>query len=312
MIINLSKDFEDLAYALAERYDEPVIEFPGNQNWTHDLSVNTHEKPIKRLTIIGHGDSLYDDNQSMFGGNINERVMQIEDFTHALLMLLKYNERLSPGFCKYLQTIDIIDCHKSELTCKNIEIAEYLYEDAFLKEAGAHIHINGFTNPTHPKFGTTLAPHAKKPQHLLFYAFDSKKAFEDYKKLITAYDDSKIDLHRMEQMPNHPKLGATPEKREQTIESLKTKCENLLEKKKHLLRTKTHKVRHIIDPRDYFKKHPECQILLSKASQHKKHPPHPFEQEPSKHSKKSPRFFSKDHTKATKKDSKKKTTHPHR
>lgn len=273
MIINLSKDFEDLAYALAKRYREPVIEFPGNYNWTHDLSLNTHEKPIKRLTIIGHGDSLYDDEQSMFGGNSNERIMQTQDFSHVLLSLLKYNERLKPGFCKHIQHIDIIDCHKGEQKFKSREIAEYLHMDAFLKEAGAHISINGFANPTDSKLGTSLRVPTKQPTTLLFYAFDSKKAFDDYKKASTVYEDLKVTLHRTEQIPNNPKLGATPASREKTIETLKAKCDALIAKKKHILHTKTHKVSHIKDPRDYFSDHPECQILLSKVSQHKKHHP---------------------------------------
>jgi len=280
MIINLSKDYARIATVLGKLYNEPVMMFPGPKAWTYPLSEKNNGEHIKRLTIIGHGESVYDDEQSMFGGNINEKIMMTEEFAHSLTTLLKYNERENPGFCAYLKAIDILDFHKSERTFKSREIAEYLYSDTYLQENVSHLKINSFVNPIHPKLGTRLMPHTTDKETISFYTFDTAEAFTSYKNIQTLYDDIKAQLHHVEQMPGHSFASAGIANTDDTIDALKKECDDLMAKGKKILREKAHRVHHIVDPRKYLDKHSECRTVLSDVPKHgATHHANPFEKE---------------------------------
>lgn len=300
MIINLSKDYITIATVLGKRYKEPVITFAGPKTWTYHLSEKNGDKLIRRLTIIGHGESIYDDEQSMFGGNINEKIMMTEEFAHSLITLLKYNEREKPGFCAYLKAIDILDFHKSEQTFKSREIAEYLHSDTYLQENVSHLKINSFVNPIHPKLGTRLMPHTTDKETISFYTFDTAEAFTQYKNIQALYDDIKAQLHHVEQMPGHSFASAGISNTDDTIAGLKKECDDLMAKGKKILREKAHHVHHIVDPRKYLDKHSECRTVLSDVPKHGAvHHSNPFEKEKhASHKKPAPKTKSVKKTRA--------------
>lgn len=133
MIIIVSKDFRPLAHALQKIYNESVIELIDHPNWLHDLMTENKGKYPARLTIIGHGDSVYGGDESYFGGNQHEKILLLEEFSHRLITLLKFNEKQKPGFCQHLKTIDIIDCHNGEKTFIAQSIAEQLQKTPILE-----------------------------------------------------------------------------------------------------------------------------------------------------------------------------------
>jgi len=271
MIIMVSKDFRPLARALQKLYNESVIELFDHPNWLRDLIADNKGKYPARLTIIGHGDSIYGGDESYFGGNQHEKIMLLEEFSHLLITLLKFNERQKPGFCQHLKKIDIIDCHNSERAFIAQSIAEQLQRDPYLREHGMHITINGFANLRHPHAGSILMPHARESNTLSFYTFDSTKAYLQYKEVHDELNEQKKTLHHLVQMPRNAD-------REETIAELQKQYDATQKKERTLLKTHTHKALHITDPRQYFDKHTECQIALANATatpkktQHASHP----------------------------------------
>lgn len=272
MIILLSKDFVRFAEALQKSYDEPIIQFLDSPNWTHDLLIINKGKFVSRLSFIGHSDCFYGEDQVFFGGNLSERVMLIDEFAHALITLLKFNERLKPGFCQHLKTIDIIDCHTGERKFMAQKIAEFLHADSFLAEHGTHIKVTSFAHPDDLKLGTVLLPHPLEHDTVSFYTFDSSKAYTRYKNAHVTYIALKDELHHLEQIPGHSPIQAKAQSREEKITDLKQECDRLLKKKHKILHTQAHGVLHISDPRKYLDKHHECQIMVGKVKvpHHKK------------------------------------------
>lgn len=267
MIILLSKDFRPLAQALHKLYAEPVIELFDHPNWLHDLLLDNQGKFTSRLSIIGHSDSLYSDDQAYFGGNQHEKIMLLEEFSHLLMNLLKYNERLKPGFCRHLKKIDIIDCHIGERKFIARFIAEQFQNDAYLKEQGAHITIHSFANQHHPNAGSILMPHVRKSSTLSFYTFDSTQAYTQYKEVHNMLEEQKTALHHLGQIPGHTSKLTNGQNREEAIDQLQSQYEASQKKEHKLLKTHTQKKLHIADPRNYLDKHPECQITVAEATQ---------------------------------------------
>ncbi len=265
MIILLSKDFTSFAHALQELYAEPGIECLKQSNWLQDLTSKNDGEFTSRLTIIGHSDSFHGGDQSFFGGNLNERVMLIDEFAHSLINMLKYNERQKPGFCQHLQYIDIIDCHIGERKFIAQIVADYLHDDDYLREYGAHIKISGFANSHHPKSGTVLMPHELQRDTLSFYTFDTPRAFDEYQDIHSKLTELESERHHLQQMPGHTVILTNGQSRNETIARLEKKCETLQKKESKILKEQTHKVLHISDPRQYFDKHKACQILVADA-----------------------------------------------
>ena len=264
MIILVSKDFLPLAHALQKRYHEPLIELFDHPHWLRDLAHDNQGKFIARLTIIGHGDNLYSDDQVYFGGNQQEKVMLVDEFAHILLDLLKYNERLKPGFCKHLKVIDIIDCHQGKQEWIAQIIAKRFHEDPYIREHSAHIKINSFVNQHHPHAGSILMPHPKEKHTLSFYAFDSIKTYTQYKKGHTMLDQQKTALHHLLQLPGHTKQLANGQNIESAITELQNEYEATQKAERALLKSHTHKHLHIADPRQYVDEHSECQAPVAK------------------------------------------------
>lgn len=292
MIILVSLDFKPLVQALGNLYDEPYVELLDPAEWVHDLSPYSQEKTISRLSIIGHSDSYYGEEQTFFGGNLSERVMLIEEFAHSLINLLKHNERINPGFCKHLKHIDLIDCHVCERKFIAQMIAKYFQEDAFLSQFGSHIIISSFANSKHLTYGTILKTHTKDNEALTFYTFHSIQAFNDYRETHYKLAELRDDLHHLEQMPGHTVLLANGKNREETIILLEKQCQDLEKKEHALLKNNTHKVLHITDPRQYLDKHPACQVVVAdmpKTSHYSKEPTmKKSAKQPAKHK---PHFF---------------------
>lgn len=302
MIILVSKDFAPLAEALQDLYSEPGLALLSQSNWIHDLLQDNKGKFIRRLSIIGHSDSFYGEEQVFFGGNTNERVMLIEEFSHSLLALLKYNERLKPGFCQHLKHIDIIDCHIGERNFVAQRVAEYFREDGYLGKNGSHITISSFTNSQHLQSGTVLVTHPQDKHILSLYSFNSLKAFNEYNHVHHKLAALKAQLHNLEKMPGPTAMLTNGQSRKEGVARLKKTCENLQKKKEKLLKDDTHKVLHISDPRNYLDQHKACQIVVGdvklkshhavvklRKKPHKEsltHPPHFFaHQTTSTHSK---------------------------
>lgn len=296
MIILLSKDFRSFALALQDLYAEPGLECLEQSKWQHDLTADNDGKFISRLSIIGHSDSFYGEDQSFFGGNLHERVMQMDEFVHSLINLLKYNERRNPGFCKHLKHIDIIDCHISEKKFVAPIVAEYFHDDEYLREYGAHITISSFANSHHPKAGTVLMPHPLQSNTLSFYTFDSAKAFNQFQKVHHELAELESDHHNLQQMPGHTVLLSNGQSRDETSDLLEKQCEDLRKKESIILKNNTHKVQHISDPRDYLDNHTACQVRVAEAKSHPRHHhvPHKYSKAPLKKSTRSahsPQFF---------------------
>ena len=301
MIILVSRDFKPLAQALENLYQEPCVEIYDPADWLYDASSYATEKPISRLTIIGHSDSYYGEEQTFFGGNPSERVMLIEEFAHALMNLLKHNERLNPGFCKHLKNIDFIDCHVGEKKFIAEIIAKRIQDDGILNEFGQHIILGSFANTQHPHCGTLLMPNEKDDTVLSFYTFISSAAFDDYRENQYKLAEIRREIHHIEQMPGHTPVLSNGKNKQEYLAYLEKKCQKLEKKEQILLKDHSHKSLHIADPRAYLDKHSACQIVVADLpqpshsakeqtmSKHKKHP--------AKHK---PHFFSsKDETSAS-------------
>lgn len=271
MIILVSADFAPLAQALHELYREPIVEFFQQPNWLHDLRAKHPGKFITRLSIIGHSDSFYGEDQSFFGGNPHERVMLIEEFSHSLITLLKYNERLVPGFCKHLKHIDLIDCHLGERKFIAKLVAEYFHADDYLRAHASHLRISSFANSHHLKIGTALVTHPDDDHILSFYTFKSNKYFLEYKTVHQKLAELSEQLHHLEQMPGHTTLLSNGKSRNATIQALEKKCHTLQKKEQKLLKDHTDKTLHISDPRRYLDHHPSCQIEVSHVTTRSKH-----------------------------------------
>lgn len=299
MIILVSKDFLPFAQALQERYDEPIVNFWDHPNWLHDLVSENDGKPISRLSIIGHGDSIYGEDQAFFGGNIQERVMLIEDFAHLLITLLKYNERLKPGFCRHLHQIDIIDCHIGERKFIAQIVAEYMQADPYLGEHATHIKLNGFVSPHHPKSGSILMPSQDNNQSLSFYTFDSTHAYQQYQTIHEKVEELKLTLHNLAHMPGHTKLLSNGQSRSEATTQLQKQYDTLLIKEQKLLKQHTQKAKHITDPRQYFSKHPECQITVADRSHDPKKKIHVQKLFSPKHAATQPQVPHREHHKHT-------------
>lgn len=295
MIILVSKDFLPFAQALQERYDEPIVNFWDHPDWLHDLLSENDGKLISRLSIIGHGDSVYGEDQAFFGGNTKEQVMLIEEFSHLLITLLKYNERLRPGFCRHLNQIDIIDCHLGERKFIAQIVAEYMQADPYLGEHATHIKINGFVNPHHPKAGSILMPNKDNHQSLIFYTFDSTHAYQQYQTVHEKVEELKLTLHNLAQMPGHTTLLSNGQSRSEASDQLQKQYDKLLIKEQKLLKQHTQKAKHITDPRQYFSKHPECQITIANSSHVSKKTAHPQKFFTPKHTKTQPHAPHRDH-----------------
>jgi hypothetical protein len=266
MLILVSQDFFPFAQALEQLYAEPIINFVHHSNWLHNLVEINSGKFISRISIIGHSDSFYGEDQSFFGGNLSERVMLIDEFIHALMTLIKYNERLKPGFCRHLKHIDLIDCHIGERKFIAQMVAKQFHDDDYLGEYGAHIKISSFAHSHHLKNGTALVMHPEDSQLLSFYSFHSAKAFLDYKNVHQKLSEMSNELHHLEQMPGHTAVLPNGKSREKTIEHLEKQCQNLDKKKQELLQEHTDKVIHIADPRQYLDHHKACQITVADAT----------------------------------------------
>ena len=275
MIILLSQDFGALALSLQSLYAEPVIDCSEPSKWLHDLAADNEGDFITRLSIIGHSDSFYGDEQSFFGGNMQERVMQMDEFAHSLINMLKYNERRIPGFCKRLQHIDLIDCHVSERKFIAGLVASYFQEDDYLREYGSHITISSFANTHHPKAGTVLMPHPRQNDTLSFYTFDSDKAFRQFQSIHHKLAKLESERHNLQQMPGHTALLANGESRNETITRLTKQCQDLQTQEAMILKDNTHKVHHISDPRAFLDKHTACQITVADATALPRHAAHP-------------------------------------
>lgn len=293
MIILVSKDFAPLAEALQDLYSEPGLAFLTQPNWIQDLHQDNKSKFIRRLSIIGHSDSFYGEEQAFFGGNMNERVMLIEEFSHSLITLLKYNERLKPGFCQHLKHIDLIDCHIGERNFVAQSVAEYFHEDGYLGKHGSHIKISSFANSQHLKSGTVLVTHPQNDHMLSFYSFNSLKAFNEYNDVHHKLDTLRSQLHNLEQMPGHTAMLTNGQSREEGVARLEKKCENLQNRKEKLLKDDTHKVLHISDPRKYLDQHKACQVVVGDVKLKSHHaaakPSKKSHKEPIKHT---PHFFA--------------------
>lgn len=287
MIILVSQDFKSFAQALENLYDEPYIELSEPSEWIRDLSTYT----ISRLTIIGHSDSYYGEEQSFFGGNLGERVMLMEEFAHSLINLLKHNERLKPGFCKRLKHIDLIDFHVAERKFIAKILAKHIQEDAFLSEFGSHFIISSFANAKRPSSGTVLKTHPSN-EALSFYTFDSKQAFTEYREIYYKLAELRENLHHLEQMPGHTVLLTNGQNREEMIAHLEKECQNLEKVEKNLLKKHTHKSLHITDPRQYLDKHHACQVLVADMAKTSHHNKEPTVTKRTKQHAKKPHFFS--------------------
>lgn len=263
MIILVSRDFKPLAQALENLYDESHVELLDPADWIFDLSTYDPGKHISRLTIIGHSDSYYGEEQAFFGGNPSERVMLIEEFAHALMNLLKHNERLHPGFCKHLKHIDLIDCHVGEKKFIAEHLAKYIQKDAILGEFGAHFIISSFTNTRRPTNGTVLMPNEENNEVLSFYTFKSIDAFNEYKETHFKLAELRAELHHLEQIPGHTAILSNGKNKADAIAQLEKKCETLEKKEQKILKNHTHKSLHITDPRHYLDKHRACRIVIA-------------------------------------------------
>ena len=134
MIILLSTDQKvmDIARKLHTLFqDEIALLLEQITNIDYDLSFFS-EKPLKRLTILGHAHS------GLYGG------MNADSFAEHIANILETNEKASPGFIANLEAIDLIGCELGFVSSTAKSFALQVAEQLLKK--GYQVPIKAFTD----------------------------------------------------------------------------------------------------------------------------------------------------------------------